>query len=385
MATGRGHVASGTAESSGRAAEFMHSSATEFGSAAPSVGAASATSGEWAGVRRERHGAIVIDRSRNSAKRLGRVLSSAGYSVKIFEDEPASVIWSAICSDPEAHSWLIVGELFAAGSLCSILQRLEARRHCRGVLYYGGKDAASSEEPDIATLCEQQGLLAILGMRGTATRDLETELWGIASYLRGQPLLPLQAYLLWGAASHSAAINNVGGRDAAEERIIKLCSEQLSTGSRVTSGIAEVVHELLTNAMYAAPIDRQGRALYAHDRTAEIQLASEDRVNFRYGTDGLRLAVETVDRFGRLRRADLIRSLRRAASGQVNRAAGGAGIGLSMVYRTVSALQIDVEPGSRTRITAVFDLEPARVADGGRASRSLIFPDLTMASGRRDT
>ena len=40
---------------------------------------------------------------------------------------------------------------------------------------------------------------------------------------------------------------------------------------------------------------------------------------FRYGTDGIRLAVEVVDRFGRLKRSDLVRSLRRAQSGQVNR------------------------------------------------------------------
>jgi hypothetical protein len=124
--------------------------------------------------------------------------------------------------------------------------------------------------------------------------------------------------------------------------------------------------------------------LYAHDRTANIQLATENRVTFRYGTDGLRLVIETVDRFGRLRRADLVRSLRRAASGQVNREKGGAGIGLSMVYRTAQALQVDVEPGTKTRVTAVFDLEAARASEGARPGRSLIFPDLTMASGRRD-
>ena len=40
-------------------------------------------------------------------------------------------------------------------------------------------------------------------------------------------------------------------------------------------------------------MDAQGRAIYAHDRTAPIQLNNEDRVTFRYGTDGTRLVVET--------------------------------------------------------------------------------------------
>ena len=78
--------------------------------------------------------------------------------------------------------------------------------------------------------------------------------------------------------------------------------------------------------------------------------------------------------------------MRRAAAGQVNRAqnATGAGIGLSMIYRTAQALQIDIEPGARTRVTAVFDLDAGRAPEGARPGRSLIFPDLTLAAGRRD-
>jgi hypothetical protein len=336
------------------------------------------------GGTRERHGAIVLDKSRASGKRLARILVSAGYTVKTYEDETPQSLWTAISGEPDMLSWLLVGELGSSAVICPVLGRLEARRNCRGVLYCGGGKDAPAEEPDVATLCEQQGLVAVLNSRSTATRDFEMELLGIASYLRGQPLLPMQAYLLWGAAAYSTSIGSVNGRDSAESRIVKLCTDQLNVSSRVANSVGEVVHELITNAMYDAPIDAHGQVLYAHDRTANIQLATENRVTFRYGTDGLRLVVETVDRFGRLRRADLVRSLRRAASGQVNRAQGGAGIGLSMVYRTAQALQVDVEPGTKTRVTAVFDLEAARASEGARSGRSLIFPDLTMASGRRD-
>lgn len=359
-----------------------------FGSTAngPAGGPQSAPSGSphsgGPSSRRERHGAIILDKSRQNGKRLARILVSAGYSVKTYEDETSQSLWAAISSEPDMMSWLICAEAAAAHVLCGLLEHKEARRYCRGILYAG----SGGEELDVPMLCEQPGLLAVLGARsaGPASRDIEMELLGIAGYLRGQALLPLQGYLMWGAAAYSTAIHNIAGRDAAEARIVKLCSEQLNIGSRIANSIGEVIHELVTNAMYDAPIDAQGRPLYAHDRTLAITLAAEDRVTFRYGTDGLRLAVETVDRFGRLRRKDLSRSLRRAAAGQVNRAQGGAGIGLAMVYRTAQALQVDVEPGVRTRVTAVFDLESARTAEGTRAGRSLIFPDLTMASGRRD-
>ena len=104
-----------------------------------------------------------------------------------------------------------------------------------------------------------------------------------------------------------------------------------------------------------------------------------------FSHDELRLAVEVVDHFGRLRRPDLVRSLRRAASGQVNRGQGGAGIGLSLVCRTCPLVQVDVEPGSRTRLTAVIDLEPGRATEGGKPGRSIIFPDLTAHAVRLDS
>jgi hypothetical protein len=384
---GQGHKAHGGGSPSGSSG--LSYGAGSSGVVASAIPQSAGQSGIVAGApSKERHGAIILDRNRQNGKRLARILVSAGYSVKTDEEETPHSLWAAISSEPEMASWLLCGEAASAGVLCGILARPEARRHCRGIIYYGSKDPAAAatgaEEPDVAALCEQPGLVAVLGVRSAQTRDLETELLGVATYLRGQALMPLQAFLLWGAAAYSTAIHNVSGRDAAEARIVKLCSEQLSVGSRIANSVGEVVHELLTNAMYDAPVDENGRAIYAHDRTAPIELRGDDRVIFRYGTDGLRLVVETVDRFGRLRRGDLVRSMRRAASGQVNRAVGGAGIGLSMIYKTAQAVQFDVEPGTRTRVTAVFDLDGARSADASRSARSLIFPDLTMASGRRD-
>ena len=55
-----------------------------------------------------------------------------------------------------------------------------------------------------------------------------------------------------------------------------------------------------------------------------------------------------------------------------------------MIYRTAQVMQVDVEPGQRTRVTAVFDLDAGRATDGARGARTLIFPDLTIASARRD-
>lgn len=332
-----------------------------------SGGAGSVTAG--VASTKERAGAIIVDRNRPTAKRLARVLVSAGYTVKTYEDEAAPLA-AAIQADPEVGVWLLLGEAAANRAVVSALSATAGRR-VYGV-FYGGAD-----ELDVPALCEQPGVVALLGQRGPAGRcELESELLGVAGHLRGQPLLPMQAYLLWGSQAFSTSITNIGGRDAAEARIVKLCRENLNCSGRIADTIGEVVHELVTNAMYDAPVDEYGRPRYAHDRTAPIELAQEDRVAFRYGTDGMRLVVETSDRFGRLRRLDFAKSLRRAASGQVNRGEGGAGIGLSMVCRAATTVQVDVEPGMRTRVTAVLDLDPSRPAEGTRPGRSFIFPDL---------
>lgn len=330
---------------------------------------------------RERAGAIVVDRNRATTKRLARILVSAGYTVKTYEDVGTPLL-PALQGEPGVSLWLVVGEAAAASNLlglCSAhLSLRDPKRRCFAVLY------GAADELDVAMLCEQPGVVAALGLRQGGRLELESELLGIACHLRGQPLLPLQAYLLWGAQAFSTSITNIGGRDAAEARIVKLCTEHLNISRRIADNIGEVVHELITNAMYDAPVDAEGHPRYAHDRTAPIELSAEDKVTFRYGTDGIRLCIETSDRFGRLRRADLTRSLRQAAAGQVNQGQGGAGIGLSLVYRTSQTLQVDVEPGTRTRVTSVMELDVARAAEGPRPGRSLIFPDLTAKSGRHD-
>jgi hypothetical protein len=292
--------------------------------------------------------AVVLDPHRPTARRLARVLHCAGYEVDVPE-EPALYA-------PQAAAPRFI--LCAAALLSPVLAALRERPG-PAVVPYGAAD-----ELDLAACLDEAAVLGALGLRpgqGQGGRlDLEAEVLSLARYLRGTPLPPLQAHLLWGAQAFATEIRDITSRDAAVAHVVGLCSGPLRSGKRVADAAGEVLHELLTNAMYDAPIDVEGRPRYAQDRTAPIELPPRDQVVFRFGSDGLRLALEVEDRFGRLTRADLRRSLLQGASGQVRREAGGAGIGLSLVCRACPILQIDVEPGVRTRITALLDLEPQR-------------------------
>jgi hypothetical protein len=317
--------------------------------------------------------AIVIDKNRHTARRFGRVLGSAGYAVDLVDPQEGAPLPS-LASLPAGQAVLLVAE---AASREVVFQMLaQGRDGCAGILQ------GPADEFDGNEMLAGTGLLALLGsgQRGAGPMDLEAELLSVARHHLGLPLPPLQAHLLWGAQAYGADIANVAARDAATARIVELCNEKLATSRRTADSAGEVVHELLTNAMYAAPVDEKGKVRYAEDRTASLELPPSERVGFSYGTDGLRLAVEVVDRFGLLCRADLVKSLRRGASGQIKRGGGGAGIGLSVVFRACQTLQIDVVPGKRTRVTAVLDIEP-RQKDAGPTCHSLIFSSLEASPG----
>ncbi|MCS6912779.1 MAG: ATP-binding protein [Myxococcales bacterium] len=303
--------------------------------------------------------AIVIDRSRTTARRVARVLQAAGFRTEI--REPGEGL-----SGPGdgASATLLIAEEAAADVL------RQAQQPAITAIYSAG-------EPDVAALLAEPQLAAVLAYRPSGGRlDFESELLGLARHLRGGPLPPLQGLLLWGARAFSAEIHTIAGRAAAVEHISTLCAEQLATSRRVADAAGEIVHELITNAMYDAPVNGDGRMRYAHDRTAPVHLPPEDAVIFRYGTDGIRLALEVEDRFGRLRRADLVASLRRGAAGEVNQEQGGAGIGLARVVRACQSLLCEVEPGRRTRVTAVLDIDPPRAVEGmARGGRSVVFPE----------
>lgn len=304
--------------------------------------------------------AVLVDVQRPLQRRLSRLLAGAGYEVDTHEGDALP---------PPTPGALYVGSAAFARPLLAAAQA-------------GAPTVIYGDPPEVANLpvadlrCPQ-----LVGLLQTGERlELEAELLALARHQQGLPLPPLQAHLLWGAPAFQTAVADCPGRDQAVQRVHDLCVS-LRAPRRIAEAAAEVAHELLTNAMYTAPVDAAGAPRYASDRTAALTLPAADRPTFCFGSDGLRLALEVSDRFGRLHRGHLCRSLARAAppagSGRVvvNKGAGGAGIGLGLVARTSEVVQLDVAPGTRTRITAVISLEPrAATEPRGRSSLLLGLP-----------
>lgn len=142
--------------------------------------------------------------------------------------------------------------------------------------------------------------------------------------------------------------------------------ERAGASDRLAARIGEVAHELIMNATFDAPVDARGEPRYAHDRRAPVVLADGDAPVVQLATNGVLVALQVADRFGRLTREHVLASLRRGASAGraaaaevVDRSGGGAGLGLWRVYAGSAVTVVDVVPGQATVVTAVFDLDVA--------------------------
>src|SRR5579871_1357505 len=237
--------------------------------------------------------AILIERNKLVARRVARVLTGAGFATKQYE-EP-----SAIPSTDVDASALVVADAFDA---LAVMRWLPPRSSLRAVLY------TAAESDRLIPLClEQPRLHTVLGRPSFEAPPREGELLAAARQLP----IPFGAHLAWGASGIHLRPSDSAARDSAVVEVAAFAN-RLGAPKRVGEMLGELTHELLMNAMYDAPVDENGRARYAHDRKAEIALPERDVPHLRAASDGVRLAVEVEDRFGRLTREHVFGGLARA-------------------------------------------------------------------------
>jgi hypothetical protein len=123
-------------------------------------------------------------------------------------------------------------------------------------------------------------------------------------------------------------------------------------------GLVQVCEELLMNALYDAPVDERGRALFADVAPKQrLELRSPRPVSIRYGATDDLFAVAVRDRYGALRKAVLLDYLEKCltAPQQIDRKALGAGLGLYQIANSATELVFNIAPGTATEVVCTFD------------------------------
>lgn len=182
--------------------------------------------------------------------------------------------------------------------------------------------------------------------------------------LSSRDIFGLEKYLSWGVEVQEADIHS---SDQRQELIDQMQAYFKNFGVRnsILGSVATVLEEILMNAIYDAPTDKEGKSLYNHlPRTEKVQLKGSEYSKLRYASDGTFLAVSVVDPFGSLTGKVILNYLKSCyggeSAGHLNENAnkGGAGRGLHQIIENSDLVVFNVSPGIRTEVIALFNIVP---------------------------
>ena len=161
------------------------------------------------------------------------------------------------------------------------------------------------------------------------------------------PILPIE--LTWrrhllpdGQILQRFEVRSSSESRAVRHEIVRLVGERFGGAGHLEL----VLDEVLTNAVYHAPADPQGRPKY--ERYAEVRLEQAEFVEAECGFDTEKYGVAVTDHSGRLSKETVLQRIDRHVSGMGLMDEHGRGIHLSRVFS--DRLIINIKPGVKTEV-----------------------------------
>lgn len=169
----------------------------------------------------------------------------------------------------------------------------------------------------------------------------------------------IEKYFPWGVEPLTFQIRS--SRAKAEVlRVSEEYAQKLGVHSRISAHLCTVMDELVTNAVYNAPVDAEGKHRFAHlSRTTHVELEPHEEIVVKLCSDGRQLGVSVSDPFGSLseqRVLDYLAKCFRRDDDQVDRKAGGAGLGLFYIFDALSHFIVNIAATRQTEMIGLFKL-----------------------------
>jgi hypothetical protein len=153
--------------------------------------------------------------------------------------------------------------------------------------------------------------------------------------------------------------------------------------ARTVLQISDVAEELVTNALYDAPME-SGFYPGAVSRTESIELEPQHACEISYGIEASGVFVRVRDPFGAFMRPRLLDVLNRCNTDDgvaLDESRGGAGLGLWRVFSAASALAITVIPGRLTDMLVRIETHKGKLAKSSLQAVHLFFPEIPSLDG----
>ncbi|MBT4791362.1 MAG: SpoIIE family protein phosphatase [Halobacteriovoraceae bacterium] len=140
-----------------------------------------------------------------------------------------------------------------------------------------------------------------------------------------------------------------------EEKTLQLLPDGIS--NNVKEQILLTLNELLTNAVFNAPLNENGIAKYrSTDRREKIDLLKKEEISLKISKGNNFLVISVIDFFGGLSRDRLTAAIQRGyTSGKSEQKQGGAGLGLFMAFQAASQVIVKNETGVKTEVHILFE------------------------------
>ncbi|HUH05023.1 MAG TPA: response regulator [Kofleriaceae bacterium] len=293
---------------------------------------------------------LVVHGERKTQRAVHRILGSTACEI----DTVADAAEGLRAIHQRAPALIVLDYRMATGEAGLALAHAAARAGTRACLLLVGE----SDPGDVPKLFEHGALTNLLAH---PMPILAEELAVTAMKLLSGDIFGLEKYLAWGAEPRVCELV-----DAAERaEVVEAFADDVrgfGLGPRVASMATLVADELLSNALFDAPVDDEGRRFRAGEpRGRSRPLAGRERVLLRYACDARYLALEVTDLFGTLQRETIVEYLARAArrgagDTQVDLEGTGAGMGIALSYSCCTHLVYNLSWGHRTQVIALIDL-----------------------------
>jgi hypothetical protein len=144
--------------------------------------------------------------------------------------------------------------------------------------------------------------------------------------------------------------------------------DEIDCYGAIKNAVLLVADELIMNAIFNAPRDESGQPKYTHRHRDRLELEPHERVFFRFACDGRNVALSVSDQFGSLDREVIVKYLERCFSGgpaEMEEKRAGAGLGLYMVFNSITQLTFNIHSDVSTEVIALF-----YVRSGARAFKA---------------
>jgi len=207
-----------------------------------------------------------------------------------------------------------------------------------------------------------QAFDSVAGMMIAEDFDMKL-LSAMATRVLAGDIFGLEKHVPWGAQIHSFLVGDYQEKSLCIAQISEF-AESMSVRRKYRESIEQCLDEMLMNALYDAPVDEQGRQIFSDIPTkTRISLRVEQKVVIQYACDGKQFVIGVRDAFGRLDRATVLRYLHKClhAEQQIDRKAGGAGLGLYLITNSSTGVYFNVLPTVATEAVCTFDLESPKI------------------------